>query len=335
MGNRRVPNVDAEPAGAARTDTECPTLSVIVCTYNQADPLRRTLESLVAQTLPKARYEVLVVDNGSTDHTDVTVAEFQATYGEPVIRLVREPRQGLGHARNTGVERSRGLYLAFTDDDVKVPADWLETALRCFETVTPTPWALGGPVFPIYRSPKPGWFKDEYETHTWGDTARFLRPKESFSGGNLFIRKDVVQRFGGFSAVVGMSGDTLSVGEETALFERIWAAREDRRFYYSPAMPVHHEIGPEKLRAGSPVKRAFAAGDAWYARNGRRSISGRLAALCLSSLSAARYALRAMYRFPKHSAWQNWATEELTPIAFCMGRMARALGIAVHLSRRQ
>jgi len=329
-----VSKVDPEAKRTPNSGADRPRISVIVCTYNHAEPLRRTLEGLVVQTLPGEMYEIVVVDNGSTDDTARTVAQLQASHSEPAIRLVREPRQGLGHARNTGVRAARGAYVGFTDDDVRVPSRWLETALACFETVTPTPWALGGPIFPFYSSPKPSWFKDAYETHTWGDTGRFLRPKESFSGGNVFFRKEIVERFDGFSAVVGMSGDTLSVGEETALFERIWAAGGDCRFYYCPEMPIHHEIGPEKLRAGSPLKRAFAAGDAWYARNGGRSIAGRSGTVLLSSLAIVRHGVRALYRFPKHSAWQNWATEELTPVAFCIGRTARALGIAVHLSRR-
>ena len=156
-----------------------PKISVAVCTYNRAELLRGALQSLVEQSLDKALYEVLVVDNASTDHTSDVVRLFQCANPELEIILVSEARQGLGYARNTGFNNSKGAYVAFMDDDTRSDKNWLKLALDCFEHVRPTPWSVGGPVFPFYDSPKPAWFKDEYETDTWGDTPRFLKDRKS------------------------------------------------------------------------------------------------------------------------------------------------------------
>jgi glycosyltransferase involved in cell wall biosynthesis len=192
-------------------------LSVVVCTYNRADMLSTALESLVQQTLDKRLYEVIVVDNASSDATPEVLRGLRARYGEWNIVLAREDRLGLGYARNAGVREARGAYVAFMDDDAWADKDWLKLALGCFEYVKPTPFVVGGPILPFYDSPRPAWFKDEYEIRTWGQKPRFLRQGESFSGSNIIFNKDIIETYGGFDVQVGMKGYHLSVGVETNL----------------------------------------------------------------------------------------------------------------------
>ena len=199
-----------------------PIISVVVCTHNRAALLRQALDSLAAQTLARTKYEVIVVNNGSTDQTPAAVREYQADQRQCSIRLVDEAVLGLGYARNRGWQASRGEYVAFMDDDARADAPWLERALDLFEKSRPAPVAVGGQIRPWYVSPKPAWYKDEYEVRTWGQGARHLSAGESFSGSNMMFTKNILQQLGGFDVSVGMRGTRVSMGEETVLFNKIW-----------------------------------------------------------------------------------------------------------------
>jgi glycosyltransferase involved in cell wall biosynthesis len=112
---------------------ELPFVSVIVPTYNRASLLKRLLESLREQTYPADKFEVLVVDDGSTDETPQVVEEF-ARSAPFAVRYFRQPRKGPAAARNLGIQQSRGEIVAFVDSDVTVAKDWLTNAVHYFLT---------------------------------------------------------------------------------------------------------------------------------------------------------------------------------------------------------
>ena len=95
-------------------------LSLIIATYNRARPLLEALESVVAQDAPPALWECVVVNNNSQDDTEARFADFAARHPAFALRMVREPRQGLSHARNCGIAAARGEYLAIIDDDERI-----------------------------------------------------------------------------------------------------------------------------------------------------------------------------------------------------------------------
>ena len=104
--------------------------SVIVCTYNRAENLPSCLGKLALQEgLPGIAWEVVVVDNNSTDGTKGTVEELARAL--PIsVRYVFEREQGLNHARNRGVAESTGTYFSFVDDDIAVSPRWLASLYR-------------------------------------------------------------------------------------------------------------------------------------------------------------------------------------------------------------
>ena len=81
-----------------------PVISVVVCTYNRAELACLAVNSLCCQTLSPDSYEIIVVDNGSTDGTEATIADLQAVYVGHTVRYICEKRQGLSHARNRGYQ---------------------------------------------------------------------------------------------------------------------------------------------------------------------------------------------------------------------------------------
>ena len=129
-------------------------VSVLISTYNRAPRLRTALAALLGQT-GDVRYEVIVIDNNSSDDTAGVVAEMAAASPDR-IRYVFEGRQGKSHALNTGLTLARGEILAFTDDDVRVAPDWLLQFRRGF-TAHPAVDYIGGRVLPEWLAPAPRW----------------------------------------------------------------------------------------------------------------------------------------------------------------------------------
>lgn len=311
-------------------------ISVVVCTYNRAAVLMGALESLVQQTLNKALYEIIVVDNASMDSTSQVVQEFCVRHGDCNLEIVCEPRQGLGYARNTGFRCARGDYVAFVDDDARADRGWLKLALDCFEYVKPTPVVVGGPILPFYDISKPDWFRDEFEIRTWGDRPRFLKKGESFSGSNMIFEKEALDN-GGFNVNVGMKGEYISTGEETSLFERMWEHDgEALVLYYSPQLVVFHLVPGYKMTLAYQLRRAFAKGQARYVRNVPGTIRGRLGIIRMIGGRIRSLTYSALAHTREHTAIKGWVVENLVPIVVQLGHLSACLGIIVPIrqSRR-
>ena len=130
-------------------------VTVVICTRNRAATLARVLESLCAQDLPSAvDWELLVVDNGSTDGTPSTVAGFADRLP---VRRVFEPQPGLSAARNRAVAAARGAYLLWIDDDAIPAAGWIARYLEAF-AAWPEAVVFGGPIDVAFDAPPPDWF---------------------------------------------------------------------------------------------------------------------------------------------------------------------------------
>lgn len=289
------------------------------------------LQSLRQQTLDKNLYEIVVVDNGSSDDTAEVLRQFQGDHQALNIALVREDQLGLGHARNTGIRHARGVRVAFMDDDAQANRDWLETALRCFEETRPAPMGIGGKILPIYDSPRPKWFKDQWEIRSWGEHSRFLRKGESFSGSNMIFKKEILETYGGFDVRVGVKGPYLSVGEETGLFHRIWREKDDACFYYSPQLVVYHAVPGYKMTIPYSLKRAFITGQVWMVQNRPRSPHERLVLFVQILVSAALYMGLALIPRREYSAFSYWAVKCLTPIANEIGRLVACVGLSIQV----
>lgn len=250
-----------------------PLVSVVICTYNRARLLARVLETVCAQTLESARYEVLVVDNNSTDETAAVVAG--AASGRVDVRYVFEPRQGLSFARNCGYEAASGEYVAYLDDDCKVPPGWLATAEQVIAGVSPP--VFGGPYFAYYDSDKPKWFRDEYGSHVQGEAPRILKDQEYLDGANLFVRRSLLPDLGGFSPEFGMNGNGLGYGEEVRFQRRLRDTYPDACVYYEPRLYVYHLVPPKKMTLRWRVRQMFVIGGDWHRviHDGRQCLTSR------------------------------------------------------------
>ena len=242
-------------------------ISVVICTYNRADLARQAITSVLAQDFPQTGYELLIIDNNSTDHTGALAQEFCGAY--PNVRFFLENKVGLSHARNRGWQEAGGEYVAYIDDDCKVPPAWLRAAANVIEREHPA--AFGGPFYPFYNSPKPAWFKDEYGSHVQGQEMRPLKDIEYLDGMNMFIRADALELSGGFDPDFGMKGKKIAYGEETDLIYRL--RKQAEKIYYAPEVFVYHLVRSEKMNLWTNLVMSFSGGY-YYAKIARQSNHG-------------------------------------------------------------
>lgn len=234
-------------------------LSVVVCTFNRSGLLLKCLESLDNQTLPKDEYEVIIVDNNSTDDTMTKIISFICD--KTNFRLVSEKKQGLSYARNRGYVEAKGEFVAYIDDDAIAKENWAEKILLCFQTADPCPDAVGGKIEPIYEKCPPSWFLEEFEIRSWGDNKLFLPQriaKYGFSGSNMAFRKQMLEEYKGFSESYGMVGGKMRMGEDTEFFFRIH--KKHKNFFYDPDLVVYHWTPEKNLKASNIVRRAYNSG---------------------------------------------------------------------------
>src|SRR5450631_2970039 len=135
-----------------------PFFTVALCTHNHADRLARTLADVPAVREPDAAWELLIVDNASTDATPDLLAGHVWPAGWQV-RMVREGKLGIAHARNRAVGEAWGEFLIFMDDDETPDADWLRTFDRLIREQNPD--AFGGRISVLFEDPRPKWLTDD------------------------------------------------------------------------------------------------------------------------------------------------------------------------------
>ena len=220
-----------------------PVVSVVISTYNRSGDLHDTLRALLDQTLDPAHYEVLVVDNNSTDATRAVVESVAATSGGRV-RYLFEAQQGVSFGRNAGIRASAAPLVAFTDDDVIPEPAWLANIVRAFERHAHVDY-LSGKILPLFATPPADWldFRNSgpCTIRDRGDTPMFSTPGHFFPGwatANLAIRRSMLDRSGLFA-------EDFPRGEDLEFIIRVW--RAGGRGMYAPDVVVSHKIPAERI----------------------------------------------------------------------------------------
>lgn len=225
------------------------TISLIIATYNGAKKLPRTLQSLTEQTLDRELWDVVVVNNNSTDNTREVVEEFAAAHPEINLRLVDEPQQGLSFARNRGIDESEGEYIAIIDDDEIACPDLLRVYFDFLDTM-PYAVAAGGKITPHYPTKRPSWLSKITErpiagTLDLGKEIIIFPEGKYFGGGNMCLRRTAINYYGKFNTNLGRRGSKLLGGEEKELYMRYYTSGED--IFYLPGAEILHVIDESRL----------------------------------------------------------------------------------------
>lgn len=287
-----------------------PFVSVIVPVYNGAQRIQTCIEALLAQTYSRARYEVLIVDNGSTDTTRDVVQRY------PVALLIEDQIQSSYAARNKGLQQARGEVIAFTDSDCTPVPGWIEEGMRALQSQSAD--LVGGRVHFIYSLHETG--AEIWDSLTNMQIEQNILERGAAKTANLFVRAAVVGEIGPFPDNWQSGGDV------------IWTKRATRngfKLVYAPAAEVAH-----------PARRLDA-----LLRKQYRVGKGQVKIWRVDDLPCQRIAYRIVRCFlpPSplrvksllqdsglsgwHQTWSVWTAAWLVSIATGLGNMVASLGL--------
>jgi glycosyltransferase involved in cell wall biosynthesis len=229
-------------------------ISIVICTYNRVNNLKECFDCLASQEISNPfSWEVLLVDNNSSDHTR-QFTENYAAQEHFKLSYTFEAKQGLSHARNQGINVSNGAILVFIDDDIRVSKNWLQSIVDAFTTQNCD--AVGGRIHIKSLTKLPKWITpDMYGFLGYQDFGDESRPMDGYKefpfGGNMAIKRAVFEKIGVFDRNMGRKGtglkkEELFKGEETDFFHRM--ADVGGRFYYQPEALVLHNILAHQLK---------------------------------------------------------------------------------------
>lgn len=222
-------------------------LSIIICTYNREKYLGETLERLAVNRYEGA-WELVLVNNNSTDSTAQICEAFATMHPEVPFRYFVETKQGLSHARNRGMAEAKGEWLVFLDDDAFVEPDYF-ARLEQYTKILPDMVAFGGRIYPLFETGEaPKWLcrwnRSWLSALDKGETLGTFDGAEYPIGANMGFSRRMYEVCGGFDTTLGRNGKNLIGGEEKDYFNRIKA--QVGKIYYLPEIAVQHCIPPSR-----------------------------------------------------------------------------------------
>lgn len=222
-------------------------LTVAICTWNRARLLRQTLEKMTSLVIPGGvTWELLVVDNASTDETRNVVRSFEGTLP---LQYIHEGRQGKTHAANTAVATASGEAILWLDDDVLVGSGWLAAYVYALEKA-PDVGVFGGPIRPRFEGTPPQWISKArkevgpvYAELDLGSEPVALDGQRYPYGANMAIRKTLHDRVP-FDTRVGRRGRSLMGASETVLIRELF--RQGVAGRWVPEAGIEHIIPQDR-----------------------------------------------------------------------------------------
>ena len=224
-------------------------LSIVICSYNRAQYIGDALDSLYNQTSSLSEFEVLLVDNNSTDGTPGIYKTWREHNPDGNFQYLSEHRQGASFARNTGAIHAKTEWLCFMDDDAVAFPDFVANIIKHTEE-KPTIVGFGGKIIPKYIPEKPVWMS-YYVSSLVGNfdyspiPCAFKKGKYPLES-NMIIKKSVFDQIGGFNTTLpGVVGTLRIGGEGKELFFKVIGLGEE--IYYDPNIIVYHVVETSKL----------------------------------------------------------------------------------------
>lgn len=252
-----------------------PEVTFIICTYNRAEYLLDTLNSLLHHHNSSGIIEILIVNNNSTDQTADISRNFieDNSSDKVIIRYTEEKKQGLSCARNRGIHEATAPNIVFVDDDIRATKAFIPAWLSFFRKY-PGAEIAGGPIRVQFDDIRPDWMSyfllPLLGHHDLGNRVRiYPRHKYPF-GGNMGFRKKVFETCGLFDTALGRKGEKLHAGEEKELFYRI--REQGKTIWYLPEALLYHRVNKHRLTVDYIRKQATGLGKSMKHRHNKVSL---------------------------------------------------------------
>lgn len=294
-----------------------PLFSLIIITRNRAGTIGSVLESVQGLGYPRSGFELIIVDNGSTDGT-ATVVDKSLAGSDLEYRIVPEPRKGICQARNSGFQSARGQWVLFLDDDVLLPVNLLQTYEQAISKY-PHAGVFGGPARLDTSIPRPWWWISEFDKtmscQNYGSDYRTYAEGTNPYGLNMMIKRALLHEHNGFD--VRLDTWTSSFADETELFLRL--RRKGVVLVYVPGAEVIHSVMHDRLHWRNFMNRFRLVGQShacldylhntWHARSlPRRMLSAMLLFLKYHSPAIFFTELYAWYGYRQFRRPENAST---------------------------
>jgi glycosyltransferase involved in cell wall biosynthesis len=231
-------------------------ISIIICTYNREKYIYQALQCLAQNNFSTDLYEIVLVNNNSTDQTEAQCKTFQHDYPHVTFRYFIEMNQGLSYARNRGIVEAQGDLLVFLDDDSFVNSEYLQN-LDNYQKEYPDMAAFGGEISPLFETEiTPAWLSKW--SYSWvsaiylGNSVTLFTGNKYPVGANMGFKKEYFEKHGAFNTALGRSKKNMMAGEEKDLFNR--ADKQTEKIYYFPLLKVQHVI-PESRTTKAYIRR--------------------------------------------------------------------------------
>ena len=247
------------------------TIAGIICTYNRDHYLGAAIDSLLAQDCE--HYEIIVVDNGSSDRT---VEVVEARLPHPRLKYVYEPVVGLSVARNRGAQETEAEFLAYLDDDAEASPQWLRVVRSAY--ISNEKLGVAGGKVKLIWPPglsQPEWMSDGLAGALGAmdlgeEVVNITEPNLTPRGVNYSVRRTFLEQVGGFDPNLGRIGKKLLSNEELYMTEL--ALKNSWQVAYFPEALVYHNVSPERIRPAWFLNRSWWQG---ISEHYREAIAGR------------------------------------------------------------
>ena len=219
-------------------------ISLVICTYNRSRYLPGSLESINLQTIHKDLFEVVVINNASTDDTAQVVRSYMARNQQINISYFFENNKGLSFARNRGIAEAKSPLIAYVDDDVILTPDYLKELISFFDQ-NPNAAGAGGKVIPKYESGSEPVWMSKYLAGFVGNVnhgteiKRFTPEMKYPAGCNMIYKKEILLKAGGFN------NDLKFRSDDKYIFYKVREVSD--QIYYLPDAWLYHYIDSYRL----------------------------------------------------------------------------------------